>query len=55
MEGEGFDTLSDYIRAAIVRDRFLDGDKDAKAIVRENALKWWRRKGYAKKIRLLVE
>jgi len=30
------------------------GDKDAKIIVRENVLKWWRQKGYAKKIRLML-
>jgi hypothetical protein len=52
---EGFDTISDYVRAAIVRDRFLMGDKEAKIIVRENVLKWWRQKGYSKKIRLVVE
>lgn len=55
MKEEGFDTLSDYVRAAIVRDRFLMGDKEAKIIVRENVLKWWRQKGYAKKIRLVLE
>ena len=32
MEDEKFDTLSDYVRAAIVRDRFIFGDKDAKAL-----------------------
>lgn len=51
---EGFDTLSDYVRAAIVRDRFLMGDKDAKAIARENMLKWWREKAFFKKIRLVL-
>jgi hypothetical protein len=43
------------VRAAIVRDRFLMGDKDARKLVGENVLKWWRQKGYAKKIRLVVE
>lgn len=43
MEDEKFDTLSDYVRAAIVRDRFIFGDKDAKAIVKENIWKWLRR------------
>jgi hypothetical protein len=55
MEEEKFDTLSDYVRAAIVRDRYLFGDKDAKAIVRENTLKWWREKSFFKKIRLVLE
>ena len=55
MEEEGFDTISDYVRAAIVRDRFLAGDKEAITIARGNLLKWWRQKGYSKKIRLVVE
>ena len=55
MQEEKFDTISDYVRAAIVRDRFLMGDKDARKLVGENVLKWWRQKGYAKKIRLVVE
>jgi hypothetical protein len=55
MKEEGFDTISDYVRAAIVRDRFLNGDKDAKKIVSENTLKWWREKAFKKKIRLVLE
>jgi hypothetical protein len=55
MEEEGFDNLSDYVRSAIVRDRFLSGDKDARKMAGENVLKWWRQKGYAKKIRLVLD
>lgn len=52
MKEEKFDTISDYVRAAIVRDRFLMGDPDATKLVAENALKWWREKAFKKKIRL---
>jgi len=52
---EGFDTLSDYVRAAIVRDRFLSGDKEAVSLAKENFLKWWRQKAFFKKIRLVTE
>ena len=55
MKEEKFDTLSDYVRAAIVRDRFLSGDKDAKKMVGENILKWWREKAFFKSIRLVLE
>ena len=55
MQEEKFDTLSDYIRATIVRDRFLAGDKDAKAVCNENILKWWREKAFFKKIKLVLE
>lgn len=55
MKEEKFDTISDYVRAAIVRDRFLMGDKDARKLVRENALKWWREKAFKKNIRLVLE
>jgi len=39
---EGFKTLSDYVRTTIIRDRFLAGDKDARAIAKENVKKWFR-------------
>jgi hypothetical protein len=52
---EGFDTLSDYVRAAIVRDRFLSGDKEAVTLAKENFLKWWRQRAFYKKIRLVTE
>lgn len=55
MKEEKFDTLSDYVRAAIVRDRFLSGDKDARKMASENVLKWWREKGFFKSIRLVLE
>jgi Arc/MetJ-type ribon-helix-helix transcriptional regulator len=50
MEEEKFDTLSDYVRAAIVRDRAMAGDKDAKAIVKENIWKWMRRNSVTKRL-----
>jgi len=50
MEDEKFDTLSDYVRAAIVRDRFIFGDKEAKAIVKENIWKWLRRDSVNQKL-----
>ena len=50
MEEEKFNTLSDYVRAAIVRDRIWAGDKDAKAIVKENIWKWMRRDSKEKKL-----
>jgi Arc/MetJ-type ribon-helix-helix transcriptional regulator len=50
-----YDTLSDYVRSAIVRDRFLAGDKDARKLAGENVLKWWREKGFFKNIRLVLE
>ncbi len=52
---ERFDTLSDYVRSCIVRDRFLSGDKEAVALARENLLKWWRQRAFSKKIRLVTE
>jgi len=42
MKEEGFGTLSAYVRSAIIRDRFLAGDKDARAIAKENVKKWYR-------------
>lgn len=39
MKEEKFDTISDYVRAAIVRDRFLMGDQEARTLVAENKLK----------------
>ncbi len=42
MNEEKFDTLSDYVRAAIVRDRYMKGDKDARAIFKENVWKYFR-------------
>jgi len=53
MKEEKFDTLSDYVRAAIIRDRFLSGDKDASAIVKENIGKWFR--GELKPRRVKIE
>lgn len=53
MEAENFDTLSDYVRAAIIRDRFIFGDKDAKAIVKENIGKWFR--GDLKPLKVKIE
>jgi len=53
MKEENFDTLSDYVRAAIIRDRFLAGDKDASAIVKENIGKWFR--GELKPRRVKIE
>jgi Arc/MetJ-type ribon-helix-helix transcriptional regulator len=50
MAEEKFDTLSDYVRAAIVRDRFMSGDKDAKVIVKENIWKWMRRNSVTKRL-----
>ena len=50
MEEEKFNTLSDYVRADIVRDRFMSGDKDAKAIVKENIWKWLRRDSAKKRL-----
>lgn len=50
MEEEKFDTLSDYVRAAIVRDRLIYGDKDAKAIAKENIWKWLRRDSRNKRL-----
>lgn len=56
MKEEGFINVSDYIRAAIVRDRFLAGDKDAKAIVTENFWKWWRgKRATPGKVKLVLE
>jgi hypothetical protein len=56
MKEEGFINISDYVRAAIVRDRFLSGDKDAKAIVADNFWKWWRgKRATPGKIKLVLE
>jgi hypothetical protein len=53
MKEEKFNTLSDYVRAAIIRDRFLAGDKEAAAIVKENIGKWFR--GELKPRRVKIE
>jgi len=53
LKEEKFDTLSDYVRAAIIRDRFLSGDKDGSAIVNENIGKWFR--GELKPRRVKIE
>ena len=55
MKEEGFKTLSDYIRAAIVRDRFLMGDKVAKEVVKDNFWKWWRGKIKQERLKLVME
>jgi hypothetical protein len=56
MKEEGFISVSDYVRAAIVRDRYLAGDKDAKTIVAENFWRWWRgKKATPGKIKLVME
>jgi hypothetical protein len=52
MKEEKFDTLSDYVRAAIIRDRFLAGDKEAAAIVKENIGKWFRGELKPRKIKI---
>ena len=54
MKEEKFDTLSDYVRAAIIRDRFIFGDKDAVAIVKENIGKWFRGEPIRRKVRIEV-
>ena len=54
MKKEGFETLSDYIRAAIVRDRVLDGDPDALEIVKDNIGKFFRGELKPRKVKIEI-
>ena len=54
MKAEGFETLSDYIRAAIIRDRIFDGDKDAIAIAKENIGKYFRGELKRRKVKIEI-
>jgi hypothetical protein len=54
MKSEGFETLSDYIRATIGRDRVLDGDPDALAIVKANIGKFFRGELMRRKVKIEI-